>query len=324
MNQKQRNLNSWDEARIENLLTNGVSKTNNLPTPTERPKLIIKYGPPASGKGSGAVANIIKSLGDPLNSYFNAGVDDIIQNSKYFTNTTRNLVKKILGNNSQQFSAKLNKITQANAKKIGNVYFKMRVNENSLGESAKYKLERALENALVKGKNVTYELTGGKSFHEAVPLALLEMFSKPIAENKYQVVFIFPTLPFEILWQRYKGRAISSYQDGKYFRFASTKQQLRQQYLWSYQNYLNALDKPAFKKWVDMVYVVQDAQQGVIQYKYNPKTLTNRKNTLAMKAHVRSFINQINNPIMNRTPSTNNKEVNRIVNNLINEQVKRS
>ena len=63
-----------------------------------RPKFIIKYGPPASGKGSAAVTASIEQLGDKINTYININVDDVVESTNLFRKQSRLLLNKLVAN----------------------------------------------------------------------------------------------------------------------------------------------------------------------------------------------------------------------------------
>ena len=69
---------------------------NQVPNPTGRPKFIIKYGPSASGKGSAAVRRVIEGFGDPITSYINIGVDDVVESSQAFKNMSHAVIQKLV------------------------------------------------------------------------------------------------------------------------------------------------------------------------------------------------------------------------------------
>ena len=112
---------------------------NNFPNP-ETPKLIIKYGPPASGKGSAEVKNLIQSFGDPLSSYVNINVDDVVDSTLYFKKRSVDLVHSLVKNpNNATLTAFLNNASVDAVKNFADVYTNVRFTKNREGKKYWFK-----------------------------------------------------------------------------------------------------------------------------------------------------------------------------------------
>lgn len=210
------------------------------PPKNTRPNFVIKWGPPASGKGSADVKSAIESLGQPLSSYIQIGIDDLVESVKYFKNESTNRARKIFTNrgnvnltNENSIVKFLNKITEENAKKLGNVYLGIRNTPGSNGSKLSNKLNSILEQSIKLGKNITFESTGIGGW----PSWLFT--NRGLKAHNYNVHIVFPLAPFELTWQRYRQRAAYQFLRGKGIRFASTKRSARSQYIESYNQFEN-------------------------------------------------------------------------------------
>lgn len=208
---------------------------------TRPPITIIKYGPPASGKGSTFVKKKIREI---LNTNQNIptqiNANGKITFIKSYTNSygnTRQLVNinmnKPIESNPEYIEATtkqktqlqteygknlyLNKLTTKNTEKMYNLYSKY---AQSIYQLATNELKGANKN----GADVIIETTGQRGLPDWLEIN---------EYRKYHI--IFPIIPFETLWKRYKNRANT----GKVFRILSTKEQLREVYIKSYNEFLN-------------------------------------------------------------------------------------
>ena len=120
--------------------------------------------------------------------------------------------------------------------------------------------------AIEKGKNITFETTGGTGF----PDWLWEKERINLERKNYEIIVIFPTIDFETTWARYKKRPINSLLRGHGgFRFASTKNQLSNTYKKSYTFMINAI-KENGPFWVDSIYIINNGTTIEVE--------TNKKN----------------------------------------------
>jgi hypothetical protein len=209
-----------------------------------KPNFIIKWGPPASGKGSPAVKAVIESLGYPQNTYVNFNIDDIIEATNYFRNESMKraqnyFTKKGVNSTSENnIVNKLNNINQNNATRIGGVYSQVR---NGVGTNGKTKLSTKLtlflEQAISLRKNITFETTGMGGWPDWI------FTERGLNKKNYNIHIIFPLTPFPVTWERYRRRAAKMFLAKSGFRFASWKDSARLQYKKSYEKFSNIIDR---------------------------------------------------------------------------------
>lgn len=270
-------LTNITENSLSKIFTLNRRKVNNLPTPTE-PKFIIKYGPPASGKGSDAVKSLITSLGDPLNTYININVDDAVESTEMFTSSSRDLVNNIIkSKNLTNFNKFLNNATPEQVAKFSKIYTNIRFGKNNKGRTIGNKMDNLLMQALKAKKNITFETTGGTKFPYWLWTDLQHLITG------YKIVIIFPIVPFEETWRRYKMRPIQTYIKGGGFRFGSSKNQLRDTYSNSYKNFIKFINQPNKRLLIDKIYIVPPA--------VNDHILIINKNTKNLNITVKMLTN---------------------------------
>ena len=222
---------------------------------SNKPNFVIKWGPPASGKGSEAVRNVIASLGWPLDTYVNFNIDDIVEATNYFKEESNRRARNYLARagvvntqNENKVVEALNNIKQNNAIKIGKAYSQIR---NGVGASGKLsaKLNLFLENAINLRKNITFETTGMNGFPDWL------LTKRGLSGKNYNIHIIFPLVPFNVTWERYRRRAAQMLIRGKGFRFASWKDNAIKQYQQSYDSFI---------KWITTVRETEDLQLQTI------------------------------------------------------------
>lgn len=206
-----------------------VNKLNNVPT-QERPVFIIKYGPPASGKGSRGVKSVIESFGHPLNSYIDINVDDVVESLNTFKKDSRKILNAKGLTTAEQINQILNKATNKNAENFSKPYFTTRFNKRL---AIPNQMDLLMKNAIIARKNISFETTGGTGF----PSWIFDVFKEGL--KNYDIKFIFPLVDCSEGWSRYKRRPTNSYLRGGVFRFGSSKKQYIQQYIKSYNEFLN-------------------------------------------------------------------------------------
>ena len=124
---------------VKNEEIKGIIKSNNnsnqIKNRKRNPVLVIKYGPPASGKGSDGTRKAIESLGVNYDKMLHLNIDDVIESVKQFEVASRNQLEttfsymtdnKTNNNKKKQLENNLNKITNNKAKEFSNIYFKTR------------------------------------------------------------------------------------------------------------------------------------------------------------------------------------------------------
>jgi hypothetical protein len=280
-------LNQITENSLAKLFSGNNRRVNNLPTPTGQPKFIIKYGPPASGKGSGAVRSVIENLGDPISSYININVDDAVEATQAFTNRSRALVNRLLVKpNSPDFNKFLNRAPVNQVAAFAKVYTDVRFSKNTKGLDIGAKMDNLLQQSLKARKNITFETTGGGGFP-----SWIWSWLGPLLKG-YKIVVVFPTVPFEETWRRYKMRPVQAYKNGKGFRFASTKAQVRKLYRDSYLFMSEALGSGKVN-WIDEIFIVGHATPTpLVVY---PKRTTGQRQGQAVRNFLVQYMARVNN-----------------------------
>lgn len=256
-----------------------VNRVNNLPKPASRPKLVVKWGPPASGKGSARMRAAIEKLGDPYNSYIHINIDALVESTQYFTNKSRSalinlLTKKGINNyrraNYNTITSILNRLSDAEARTLGSAYgtvrsaklyttlnngIPVRTGRSTREITLSNKQDALLDAALSLGKNVSVETTGAGPQGWPGWLEAKLQQARKLGHN-YQFVFIFPLVPFGETWRRYKSRPVQSFLAGGGFRFASSRRELMNTYRASYINFRDILDNPGQYEKIDRIIVI--------------------------------------------------------------------
>ena len=290
-------MNAQLKAELTSITVNNMAKiftgngrrVSNVPGPSggKRPKFVIKYGPPASGKGSAGVRAVMKKFGDPLSSYINISVDDVVESTQAFKNRSRALVNSLLKNpTNANFNAFLNHATAEQVKAFASAYTSVRFGKNMTGANFGAKLNDVLIQALEAGKNITFETTGALKFPSWIWSTYKDLL------RKYRIYIIFPMVPFEETWRRYKKRPANAYRNGvSGFRFASTKSQLRQDYVSSYKFMRGALGSTKVS-WVDKIYLLPFSEPT--PYIIYPKRESGNRQGPAIRKILSPYINNTN------------------------------
>lgn len=227
-----------------------------------RPKLIIKWGPPASGKGSAAMTATIEAEGDPIRSYININVDAVVESTQAFRNESRQLFEnwiktKFPGRTigtipNAEIINELGNISRRNASKLGMPYGRVRTTANIwTGLPIGNKQDALLKLAIDNKKNITFETTGQAGWPDW-------LFAKyPTLKTDYKIIVIFPMVPFATAWKRYRGRPLASYRQGEGFRFASNRTTLRETYMACYEQFIRFTSRAAITNYVSKFIVVR-------------------------------------------------------------------
>lgn len=245
----------------ENNLTRlwSTSNTPISPPKNSKPNFIIKWAPPASGKTQG-LKTIIEQLGMPLNSYINFSVDDPIETATYFRDTTlriANIYFKNVNKKENSLVKKLNGITNRNAETFRKVYGDVRKTRNNNGRTFGNKLSSMILAAMERRLNITFETTGSSDNVWGVPAWPGWLWTKfPELSSVYNVIILFPMVPFETTWDRYRRRAAQMYLKRDGFRFAASKRQLFNLYFSSYVNFTRNMSSMVKMAKVSRVIVV--------------------------------------------------------------------
>jgi hypothetical protein len=207
----------------------------------KQPLLIIKYGPPASGKGSENVAKEIENLGVNLNNFIVFEIDRIIESLENYRQETMNVYKSENKNNNKM-------------EKSSKIYFSKRKNKSS-GKSLNDQFEDFMIKSIKDRKNIIFETTGG-SFNDNNPIKwLLELVKKEEIKlaSPYKIILIYPIVTKDIIVDRVAKRASEQITRNPPFYRTMSKENLSQQIENSKHNfmfyiipmliYFNAIDK---------------------------------------------------------------------------------
>lgn len=218
------------------------------PQPNGRkPVLVIKYGPPASGKGSPPTRAAIESLGVDYDKMIHLNIDDVVESINKFKSASRSKLEetytymanmKKSGNEKfKNLVENLNKIDTEKIAEFSKIYFNIRGTPTANGRSIPEIMDTIMGNAMKMNFDISMETTGAFSF----PSWLFEEPKlKPYIDN-YRVVFVFPTVKLSTAWSRYKSRPASTYLKCGPFRFGSTKSGFAQQYIKSYKSFIEEM-----------------------------------------------------------------------------------
>jgi hypothetical protein len=114
-----------------------------------------------------------------------------------------------------------------------------------------------LREAINNRRNITFETTGSSRSVWNIPAWPSWVWGmEPNLSSIYNVVVMFPLVPFETTWDRYRRRAVGMYLRRDGFRFAASKRQLLDSYLTSYTNFKRNLGSVSKMNRVAKVIVV--------------------------------------------------------------------
>jgi hypothetical protein len=244
---------------------------------TNKPNFIIKWGPPASGKGSQAVKDTIASMGWPLDTYVNFNIDDAVQATELFKRESTRRAQEYLNKVRNDPNKKnlnlttingivnaLNTINSNSALKIGKAYTNIRNGVGTNGRKLGAKMDAFLQQAIELRKNITFETTGMGGFPEW-------LFSqKGLSDTNYNIHIIFPIVSFETSWARYRRRAAEMLiRNRAGFRFASWKDEARKQYRKSYDKFLGVVDESRQIGLLKTITVIRPSGTPVRYFKTN-------------------------------------------------------
>lgn len=295
------NLTQLTRNRIIGILTESnaiqpsprvIRNLETLPKPSGRPKLVIKWGPPASGKGSARMREAINSLGDDYSTYLHVNVDAVVESTPYFTRASRTELIRMVGKTATnaQILAFLNKITPAEARKLGKPYANVRNTRNEMHRKISAKQDALIDEALDLGRNVSVETTGSGDREGGWPGWLI---NKEKVKTDYDVVFVFPLVTFPEAWRRYQRRPLQSFRQGGGFRFASNRTGLRNTYVKSYKNFIGILGNPQQRQKINRI-IVLDPYSSNKNINISPGNSTRRYITVArigkLRAHLAEFV----------------------------------
>ena len=161
-------------------------------TKTDKPTFYIKYGPPASGKGTimGKVAQIEEKN---LNNIVVVEIDTIIQEHEDYKKKKTELLGKLKDKESNKEDIN---------KELSDLYFKYRKNVETPNIKGDDISDAITYGAIEEGLDVALE-TNGHDIYWTKNVVIPKI--KKI-NNKYKVVIIYPIVPLELLLERARIR----------------------------------------------------------------------------------------------------------------------
>lgn len=160
---------------VENIATKG-RMIQTMKTKQKEPLLIVKYGPPGSGKSSQIVYDAIKKLGRPINSYVDINIDTYVEMIEDY---------------------------RKGLEKGENLYNKTRTMKNKNGLSIYDKTKIVLKKAIQEQSNIIIEITGGYSVGKSGPLGWI---FKMIDNTSYKIVVVYPKVSLGKIEKRLENR----------------------------------------------------------------------------------------------------------------------
>lgn len=205
-----------------------------------KPITIIKYGPPASGKSSNGVKMKIKEIlrttqNIPTQTNFTTFL------KKYKTeNSMRNLLNINMNKPIESYQKYIQSSQQLKAKykKSNGTHYINRLTPEDTSKMLKLYLKYAQEFYKISNEELTKANTNCSDVivETSGQNGGIPKWLKFRGDRIYHL--IFPIIEFETLWERYKHRANKGV-----FRVLSTKNELRNVYINSYNFFLNTYKK---------------------------------------------------------------------------------
>ena len=291
--------------------------SNIRPLENMKPVFIVKWGPPASGKGSLLMKKVIKKLGRPLWNFRQFGVDDAVEASSFFkAESARGAAEffkevgdaRVQKNMAARREAKslggryrgktpgpitsrnnminaLGTVSEKQAAKLGKPYANVRFARNANGRKMGNKLDGLMKQAIHEGRDVTFETTGSSRAMNNLPAWPAWIWSgnadyKRDFFSRYNLIIIFPMVPFQTAWKRYRTRAVNMYLRGNGFRFSSTYARLWYEYESSYNNFIANIGNPDKMALVNRVIAIPHKGRA-IQWKPGATLNANRNGQAA-------------------------------------------
>lgn len=196
-------FNTYSGSNIESILTSG-KMLDSLPSHAQ-PILIIKLGPPGSGKSSERTTNIVRELGvDPSEAVL-SDIDNILASFRQFRNETRSVRNRYTNRASfnRQFYNELSNIHTNAAKSRKNTITNRPIVQHMNGVFSK---------AIRTKKHILMEST--------VPVTwVFQQFGKMLRTNNYNIHILYHTLDIPTLIERIHTRGESLYAlENSYYR----------------------------------------------------------------------------------------------------------
>lgn len=174
-NVKYQTINNLTLKNVEKIATKGQT-LQTIKQNQKDPLLIVKYGPPGSGKSSNIVYEQIKKIGRPMKSYVDINIDTFVEMIESYKNA---LIKG------------------------EDLYVQTRTMKNKSGLSIYDKTKNILKKAIEQRSNVILEITGG---YEVGKLGPLGWIYKMIDKTPYKIIVIYPKVSFQTIIKRLENR----------------------------------------------------------------------------------------------------------------------
>lgn len=193
--------NSFTGKNIESILTSG--KTVDTLTQHETPLLIIKLGPPGSGKSSEHTANIIRDLGVDPSDALVSDIDSVFASFRDFRNATRRVRNNYRRRSfNANFYRRLSNI-HVNTKGVTNI---------AQQKTIKRHMDGMLSKAIRSKKNIVLESVAPISW-------IFSNFETLLRVNNYSIYILFHTLSIPALIERIHARGEQLYAlENSYYR----------------------------------------------------------------------------------------------------------
>ena len=161
-------------------------------TKTDKPTFYIKYGPPASGKGT-IMDKVAKEEQKDLNNIVIVEIDTIIQEHKDYIKKKGELLKKLKNNKNNKKDIN---------KELTDLYFKYRKNVESPNIKGDDISDAITYGAIDEGLDVAWETNGHDiDWTKNVMIPKIKKIN-----NKYKIVIVYPLVPLKLLLERARIR----------------------------------------------------------------------------------------------------------------------
>ena len=161
-------------------------------TKTDKPTFYIKYGPPASGKGT-IMDKVAKEEQKDLNNIVIVEIDTIIQEHKDYIKKKGELLKKLKNNKNNKKDIN---------KELTDLYFKYRKNVESPNIKGDDISDAITYGAIEEGLDVSLETNGHDiDWTKNVMIPKIKKIN-----NKYKIVIVYPLVPLKLLLERARIR----------------------------------------------------------------------------------------------------------------------
>lgn len=209
---------------------NGNKKYNSLTSVSgdKSPFLIIKYGPPASGKSSENVQKEIENLKLDIKDCIVFEIDRIIESLKNFRSESYSVYKNSDKSNNNKM------------KELSRIYFTKRQNKKiNSDNSIDKKFENLIVTAIRDRKNIIFETTGGL-FNDYNPIKwLFDIVNNNKKEDElpYYIALIYPILPENLIIERVIKRSKEQVKRNPPFYRAMSEDNLKEQIINAKNNF---------------------------------------------------------------------------------------